>query len=172
MPPALRRSSSSPSVRSSAAPYPNIGMLPPGSRSNGHRRSTGSETSIRRVLQDIEWWRVTDGQFTHEEDSEEQDQPTDGAGSPLELAPVAEMAALSISPSRHGQESSTSSVESTPDQAQPSALFQPDTPPPALRRTRSDTSPVMLSMLSIDDLEHQYADFATSPLSSPLLFSH
>ncbi|KAJ7063433.1 hypothetical protein C8F01DRAFT_1250977 [Mycena amicta] len=179
MPPSLRRSSSSPSVRSSAAPYP-AGMLPPRS---GHRRSTASETSFRRVpLQDIEWWRVTDGQLLF---AEEEDQPPDGAGAgrpatPLEL-PVAEMAALAIAPPttpiRHGQESSSSSVESSPNNVQAEQpFFEPsrDAIPPALRRSRSDTSPAML-LSTFEDLaghEHQYADFATSPLSSPLVFSH
>ncbi|KAG0705068.1 hypothetical protein DFH29DRAFT_315492 [Suillus ampliporus] len=64
--PSLRRSFSSPSVRSS--PYPS--SLSNGSVNNartrvaGHgiRRSSDSETNERRVLADIEWWRVSDGQ--------------------------------------------------------------------------------------------------------------
>ncbi|KAG1756426.1 uncharacterized protein EDB91DRAFT_1260733 [Suillus paluster] len=64
--PSLRRSFSSPSVRSS--PYPS--SLSNGSANNtrsrvaahGIRRSSDSETTERRVLADIEWWRVSDGQ--------------------------------------------------------------------------------------------------------------
>ncbi|KAG2157444.1 hypothetical protein DEU56DRAFT_906087 [Suillus clintonianus] len=64
--PSLRRSFSSPSVRSN--PYPT--SLSNGSVSNarprvaghGFRRSSDSETTERRVLADIEWWRVSDGQ--------------------------------------------------------------------------------------------------------------
>ncbi|OAX41990.1 hypothetical protein K503DRAFT_780234 [Rhizopogon vinicolor AM-OR11-026] len=64
--PSLRRSFSSSSVRSS--PYPS--SLSNGSANNararaaghGFRRSSDSEVSERRVLADIEWWRVSDGQ--------------------------------------------------------------------------------------------------------------
>lgn len=87
--PSLRRTFSSPSVRSS--PYPsafsnstNVGS----GRVNGHgnRRSSGSETSGRRVLADLEWWRVVDGQHDGEveHETEERDQepgPDDGAPS-------------------------------------------------------------------------------------------
>ncbi|KAK1217415.1 hypothetical protein PQX77_019955 [Marasmius sp. AFHP31] len=61
--PSLRRTMSSPSVRSS--PYPSLSS---GNGSavrtggNGHRRSSGSDIASRRVLADIEWWRVTVGQ--------------------------------------------------------------------------------------------------------------
>ena len=59
--PSLRRALSTPSVR--ASPYPVI----PSSRSHrphphGHRRSSGSDVSDRKVLADIDWWRVADGQ--------------------------------------------------------------------------------------------------------------
>ncbi|KIM65336.1 hypothetical protein SCLCIDRAFT_542502 [Scleroderma citrinum Foug A] len=64
--PSLRRSASSPSVRSS--PYPlslsSASALSSRARMGGQqpRRSSGSDTSERRVLADIEWWRVADGQ--------------------------------------------------------------------------------------------------------------
>jgi hypothetical protein len=64
--PSLRRSASSPAVRSS--PY-----NAPASRGHGHRRVSGSETSNRRVLADIEWWRVTDGQRDPSADQESED---------------------------------------------------------------------------------------------------
>jgi len=80
--PSLRRTLSSPSVRSS--PYQtnlsNNANVGPGGRSHGHmpRRSSGSETSGRRVLADIEWWRVVDGQrdadTEHESEERERDQ--------------------------------------------------------------------------------------------------
>ncbi|TFK42287.1 hypothetical protein BDQ12DRAFT_675951 [Crucibulum laeve] len=58
--PSLRRTASSPSVRSS--PYSSSSSASVATRGHGHRRSSGSETTGRRVLADIEWWRVTDGQ--------------------------------------------------------------------------------------------------------------
>ncbi|KAI0723961.1 hypothetical protein C8T65DRAFT_564080 [Cerioporus squamosus] len=79
--PSLRRTLSSPSVRSSPYSYPSL------SSANGHatragdrqpRRSSGSDTSNRRVLADIDWWIVQDGQREvagpsgDEEDSDEQ----------------------------------------------------------------------------------------------------
>jgi hypothetical protein len=66
--PSLRRTLSSPSVRSS--PYSN-GLL--AARGGGHRRSSGSETSNRRVLAEIEWWKVTDGQCDSDVDQEPED---------------------------------------------------------------------------------------------------
>lgn len=64
--PSLRRTFSYPPVRSS--PYPTSSpssALYNASRAqggHGHRRSSGSDVSHRRVLADIEWWRVADGQ--------------------------------------------------------------------------------------------------------------
>ena len=66
--PSLRRTLSSPSVRSS--PYSN-GLLV--ARGSGYRRSSGSETTNRRVLADIEWWKVTDGQCDADSDQEPED---------------------------------------------------------------------------------------------------
>ena len=71
--PSLRRAFSSPSVR--VSPYPAL----PSSRSHrahphAHRRSSGSDVSDRKVLADIDWWRVADGQRERageEEDEEE-----------------------------------------------------------------------------------------------------
>ena len=55
--PSLRRAFSSPSVR--VSPYPTL----PSSRAHrAHRRSSGSDVSDRKVLADIDWWRVADGQ--------------------------------------------------------------------------------------------------------------
>ncbi|KAF8956120.1 hypothetical protein BDZ97DRAFT_1672117 [Flammula alnicola] len=66
--PSLRRTASSPAVRSS--PYSSGAVA---ARGNGHRRSSGSETTNRRVLADIEWWRVTDGQCDPSADQESED---------------------------------------------------------------------------------------------------
>ena len=69
--PSLRRTISSPSVRSS--PYRALSSpLSSGlaQRNNGHgfRRSSGSDTTTRRVLADIEWWRIVAGQRDFEAD--------------------------------------------------------------------------------------------------------
>ncbi|KAJ7510032.1 hypothetical protein B0H11DRAFT_2414537 [Mycena galericulata] len=227
--PSLRRSLSSPSVRS--APYPALlsPVLGPRTNGSGHRRSTGSETSIRRVLADIEWWRVADGQrdALPEQESEEHDDldpeqegdllvsevpvpSVNGAAGelgaehpsvPVHWSPVSpempvdEMAALSIAPAtprRHALESSTSSLESTPEAPEVQAehpfldlgvssirLQGTDTevPSPVIGRARSGTSPAFLSARShsfadFASRERQYADFAMSPLSSPPIFSN
>ncbi|KAI0072775.1 hypothetical protein K474DRAFT_330693 [Panus rudis PR-1116 ss-1] len=72
--PSLRRTLSSPSVRSSPYYYPSSSSsLFSSSSSSSHsqtrqgghgptRRSSGSETAQRRVLADIDWWRVEEGQ--------------------------------------------------------------------------------------------------------------
>jgi hypothetical protein len=75
--PSLRRAFSTPSVR--VSPYPAL----PSSRSHrahphGHRRSSGSDVSDRKVLADIDWWRVADGQ--RERGGEEEDEEGEGEG--------------------------------------------------------------------------------------------
>ena len=62
--PSLRRTSSTSAVRPS--PYS-------AARGSGHRRSSGSDTTTRRVLADIEWWRVTEGQCDPNFDQETED---------------------------------------------------------------------------------------------------
>lgn len=81
--PSLRRTMSSPSVRSSPAvrssPYPTslssaAANGGPATRpGHGHRRSSGSDTATRRVLADIEWWRVTEGQRDPEAEQDDHD---------------------------------------------------------------------------------------------------
>ncbi|KAK2466697.1 hypothetical protein APHAL10511_000955 [Amanita phalloides] len=96
--PSLRRTFSSPAVRSS--PYPSSS---PSSalynatrtQSHGHRRSFGSDLHQRRVLADIEWWKVADGQHAdqgHDNDPQVQrdrvslpEQPRNAATLALEL---------------------------------------------------------------------------------------
>jgi hypothetical protein len=60
--PSLRRTASNPLVRTS--PYRSSSSLAGSqvARANGRRRSSGSDVAHRRVLADIEWWKVTDGQ--------------------------------------------------------------------------------------------------------------
>ena len=74
--PSLRRTLSSPSVRSSPYSYPSS------ANTNGHatraggyqpRRSSGSDTNSRRVLADLDWWLVQDGQYEVAGPSGEQD---------------------------------------------------------------------------------------------------
>jgi hypothetical protein len=90
--PSLRRTLSTPSVRS--APYSLLSPTTAGPRTHGsgHRRSTGSETSGRRILADIEWWRVADGQrdVVSEQDLEEADLDPDQE----EDLPLAQVAAV------------------------------------------------------------------------------
>ncbi|ESK89867.1 hypothetical protein Moror_852 [Moniliophthora roreri MCA 2997] len=65
---------SSPSVRSS--PYPSLSSANTSAnrtQGNGYRRSSGSEVATRRVLADIEWWRVTDGQCDLDAEQELED---------------------------------------------------------------------------------------------------
>jgi hypothetical protein len=81
--PSLRRALSTPSVR--ASPYPSL-LTSRSQRSHphGHRRSSGSDLTARKVLADIDWWRVADGQRekTGEEDGEgdEGEEGGEGAG--------------------------------------------------------------------------------------------
>ncbi|KAJ6502394.1 hypothetical protein C8R45DRAFT_618370 [Mycena sanguinolenta] len=222
--PSLRRTMSTPSVRS--APYALLSpTAAPRVHGSGHRRSTGSETG-RGILVDISWWRVADGQRDglSEQELEEQDLDPDqevnllpgqvaavpvpnGAGgelgvetpSPLLLwvphvsgtqeMPVVEMAALSIAPAtprRHALESSTSSLESTPEASNVQAdhpyldlgalSFNLHDTGPVTTRQRRDTLPLLSvrahSFTDSTSHERQYADFAMSPLSSPAIFSN
>lgn len=56
--PSLRRTLSTPVGRSS--PYSSMTQTRTGARSP--RRSSGSDTTNRRILADIDWWRVEEGQ--------------------------------------------------------------------------------------------------------------
>lgn len=89
MPP-LRRAFSSPSVR--VSPYSHPATFP-SSRSHrppqnhphggGHRRSSGSDVSSRKVLADLDWWRVADGQRERggdEDEDEEHEEMERGVG--------------------------------------------------------------------------------------------
>ncbi|KAF5358487.1 hypothetical protein D9756_001341 [Leucocoprinus leucothites] len=216
--PSLRRTASSPSVRSS--PYhPSSSAL--AARARECRRSTASETSNRRVLADIDWWRVTEGQCdpnVADTDDTSLDGnrefigdvaasidvgvehpsslvhlpwvPTTSEDIPetLPSLPTAQFAALSIAPStppRHGRDSSSSSVESSPEPAEntlgdvPSELDMGffDSPLPPLSRfrrvPRRTLAPSLARSFTFADTHSlrvespsHYADFAISPLSS------
>lgn len=74
--PSLRRAFSTSSAR--VSPYPTLA----GSRSlrphpHGHRRSSGSDVSARKVLADIDWWRVADGQCRQGSEDEDEDEERD-----------------------------------------------------------------------------------------------
>jgi len=86
--PSLRRSFSSPSVRSSPYPSSLSSSIPSGVRARATaphpRRSSGSATAERRVLADIEWWRVYDGQCDLDlQDQAHEDARALEAGAPL-----------------------------------------------------------------------------------------
>ncbi|PBK97074.1 hypothetical protein ARMGADRAFT_1010582 [Armillaria gallica] len=233
--PSLRRTFSSPAVRSS--PYPSASEhAGPSNRAHGggRRRSSGSETMGRRVLADIEWWRVVDGQRDLDAEQESEDasrdqepdqlpgsvritagDPLTGAeppryteversyvpsswspflGSPEVSSIFSDLAPLSVAPEtprrrRHGQESSSSSLESTPELPETSVeglrldleyldlgAHDADLPPyPMTRRARNASLPSYLTVRSHSfadflslhsDSAGQYADFAVSPLSS------
>lgn len=73
--PSLRRALSTPSVR--VSPYPSLlTSRPQRSHPHGHRRSSGSDLTARKVLADIDWWRVADGQ--REKSSEEEEEGGEG----------------------------------------------------------------------------------------------
>ncbi|KAN0077227.1 hypothetical protein V8E55_011082 [Tylopilus felleus] len=137
--PSLRRSFSSPSVRSS--PYPSTNSSIRTRAAPIHpRRGSPSATAERRVLADIEWWRVHDGQCDLDHTLEDPHEPDSdvpgglvtlsaGGGSleppqthSLSLDSMQDvysnaLAALSIAPysppaTRHGRDSS---VESSPE---------------------------------------------------------
>lgn len=71
MPPALRRIASSPTVRSAVAPYPptspssSTASASAVARTRPGRRRGVSDANSRRVLADIEWWRVMQGAQVH-----------------------------------------------------------------------------------------------------------
>ncbi|KAJ7582965.1 hypothetical protein C8J56DRAFT_1055982 [Mycena floridula] len=226
MPPSLRRTVSSPMVRR-PSPYPSsLSVSSSGgpalrSQGNGHRRSSGSETMSRRVLADIEWWIVAEGQrdLDVERGAEEprQDQDHDlgqvlttatvtassnGGGGAVdsgiswldyfESSPVLYTSQLvpQTPPRRgHSLESSTSSLESTPEAAEGPIegmrrnmqyldLDGQGSPrPPLVRRSCSETLSPMRDCSFLDYLSetgpNHYADFAVSPLSShsPAIFN-
>ncbi|KAH9180513.1 hypothetical protein EDB89DRAFT_1900386 [Lactarius sanguifluus] len=80
--PSLRRTLSTPSVRIS--PYPSLA-----SRSQRpHRRSSGSDLSARKVLGDIDWWHVADGQREKNEEEEGVEGEGDEEGDEATSVPV------------------------------------------------------------------------------------
>ncbi|KAK7467330.1 hypothetical protein VKT23_004387 [Stygiomarasmius scandens] len=220
--PSLRRTVSSPlGLRSS--PYST--GLNARAHGHGHRRSSGSEIVTRRVLADIEWWRVADGQRDLEAEHELEDAQNDrehpreelvtgvGFSSPSEsegveqsfvpgwssiLASMSEdiplhhlsgSSAVPRTPPRRGHslESSTSSVESSPQAPTEGPiegirlgmeyldLISDDFLPPSrvLRNTHNE-NPHSLDASQRQSLVDilpgpptaDYADYIVSPLSS------
>ncbi|KAF5389885.1 hypothetical protein D9757_003633 [Collybiopsis confluens] len=210
--PSLRRTMSSPAVRSS--PYPTLSSAahlntgPLTRPAHGHRRSSGSDTSTRRVLADIEWWRVTEGQRDFEAEAEQDvhgrspQSPTENLMDSLEglVSPVWPgfseclpelFTVVPQTPPRRGHrlESSTSSVESTPEPSDdqieglrlglqyvdldsdanlPSALSiaQPSTPLPMARSFASS------SRVPSRDFTYDYPEFSISSLSPSIEISN
>ncbi|KIK59610.1 hypothetical protein GYMLUDRAFT_245279 [Collybiopsis luxurians FD-317 M1] len=202
--PSLRRTVSSPAVRSS--PYPtsssaaqlNTGPLTrPG---HGHRRSSGSETATRRVLADIEWWRVTEGQEAEAEQNDHEQSPQspvenlmdslEGLVSPIwpgfsEYLPELLTVVPQTPPRRgHRLESSTSSVESTPEPSDEPVeglrlglqfvdLGSDAAPPSTLSNEQASASSsfarsrsfVNLSVVHHRDFTCDYPDFTVSSLA-------
>lgn len=204
--PSLRRSLSTPAARSS--PYPNAptSSATRTSQGNGFRRSSGSETVGRRVLADIEWWIVAEGQRDIEQEDSDNEQGhtaaaaedhhdavVAGAGAHFvaesiesTLLPTDEFAALSISPQtpparHHRLEGSSSSLESTPEDAVSSwdgmglGMDYLESP----TRRSEDPLPPFLRVRSyslaeyLEETADQYADFTVSPLAShsPQIFN-
>ncbi|KAF8586556.1 hypothetical protein K439DRAFT_945168 [Ramaria rubella] len=154
MPLVIRRSVSSPSVRLAAAPYPSptSSAFPTSSSTTAsarpqRRRRGASDATSRRVLADIEWWRVMQGQQEEEPEAEPENETEaeDDAGAaddveqgrrePMPLSPRTQRLRT---PEREPlytlrEDSSTSydsayeydssSVESTPPRAPPLPVF-------------------------------------------------
>ena len=113
--PSLRRAFSSPSVRVSPYSYPTAAL--PSSRSHrpphnhphggGYRRSSGSDVSSRKVLADIDWWRVADGQREQGGEDDEDDEEMERGGGVGEENPASaehadpEAASLAAIPELH-----------------------------------------------------------------------
>ncbi|KII88308.1 hypothetical protein PLICRDRAFT_29879 [Plicaturopsis crispa FD-325 SS-3] len=152
--PSLRRSFSSPSVRSS--PYPSaLSSSSSGGAVRGHghnpRRSSGSETTGRRVLADIDWWLVVGGQRNAEteQESEEGDQNREQAQ--YADSPVGEVASPVVSGSEHPSTPLnwtfdafpipvTSQALPTPPENFPAMFAIAPRTPPRNRRGRESTS--------------------------------
>lgn len=89
--PSLRRTLSSPSVRSSPYAYPssstNANAHAPRAANPQPRRSSGSDTGSRRVLADIDWWLVHDTQrdFVADPVGTEEDSDDQGAAENVQL---------------------------------------------------------------------------------------
>jgi hypothetical protein len=124
--PSLRRTLSTPSVR--VSPY----SVLPSSRSHrphphGHHRSSGSDVSDRKVLADIDWWRVADGQRERGSEEEDQEEERDVGEDPHHVpahsadSEVPPMAVLGLPTARRSE---SAGVESE----RPSTPVMPESP--------------------------------------------
>lgn len=114
--PSLRRSASTPSVVRSS-PYPSRSALRNGTgsaaRSGGRpKRSGGSETSSRRVLADIEWWKVQAAQIPEQLENEDDEQAE------LDLAAIARLPLVLA----HVERPTTPDNQGSPEPMSPSGV--------------------------------------------------
>ncbi|TDL27408.1 hypothetical protein BD410DRAFT_418611 [Rickenella mellea] len=181
--PSLRRTVSSPAVRPS--PYPttlSVGISSSAVGANRPRR-TNSETAGRRVLADIDWWRVLDGQHAEDLDADrdqeqsprvvqdetdasvlstEQDQlPFAGVDIVRPMSPAPHRVELSSEPSSLMMPFATMSI----------SAIAPSTPPRSRRAQNMSTSstestpePSSLRDAYLGPLEGLECDPATHPL--------
>jgi len=115
------------------------------------RRSSGSETAGRRVLADIDWWLVTEGQSDHDEETND--------NVLIESVPNSPVRSREPSESADDTEDMRLAIQSL-------NLDDTSSPPP-LKRSHTDT------VLLAEYLDEPIADFAVSPLSSnfPLILN-
>ena len=160
--PSLRRTLSTPAVRSS--PYSTSSST----TRQTPRRSSGSETAGRRVLADIDWWLVTEGQSDHDEET------NDNVVIEVQFTTILLFFSINLvhqsvpnSPVRSREPSE--SADDTEDMrlAIQSLNLDDTSSPPPLKRSHTDT--VFLA----EYLDEPIADFAVSPLSSnfPLILN-
>ncbi|KAF8891307.1 hypothetical protein BD779DRAFT_1468891 [Infundibulicybe gibba] len=181
--PSLRRTLSSPSVRSS--PYPTAISSSSSSSSsssgiaqgNGRRRAS-TETGSRRVLADIDWWTVTAGQL---DESGDQNQTDVVATASLGVDLFSEDAWSDIELPALTRQSSLTSTPEIAELALPivhhpgpakDTIFglgigHPSTRPLPLRPVRAHS---FADVFSLHAPGGPYADFAISPLSPGLDF--
>lgn len=163
--PSLRRTFSSPSVRSS--PYPTslgIGNVRGG---HGPRRSSGSDVSQRRVLADIDWWRVADGQREPEPEHElNENEETDASADPSTTQDSPRSPADAIS------DALADFAAPAPIAAELALQQSPTSGPsevlPESRSAESVPHVCVLDFLTLSDFTH-LALFCFRPALSPLL---
>ncbi|KAF9645291.1 hypothetical protein BDM02DRAFT_3131176 [Thelephora ganbajun] len=135
--PSLRRTSSHPTLRSS--PY---GPTQRTQHPYPHRRSSGPETTRRRVLADIDWWTVSDGQVPAA--TEFQTQPATATG--------------------QGQDENVHVEAPVLDRTQPEPPTVEDVEEPILR----GDSPVVHTTISFNSRTAGYAALSVAPRLAPL----
>lgn len=152
MPPSLRRTFSSPAVRPS--PYPTAFSNSSSGRAHGSRRSSGSESVCRRVLADLEWWKVVDGQHDAEAAQElgverelDQGQDAEAPSVNSQLSPVEVVGVERPSTPPTWMFESFPDMEGLPTSQFAALSIAPRTPP---RLTRSRTHTLESSSSSLE----------------------